>query len=66
MGGGGGGSGFVSPSVIYGVTVAGNGAYPAQVQDPDYPPSTVSTANSVGQGGTQATNGGDGHCVIYY
>jgi hypothetical protein len=66
MAGGGGGSGFIATSVIYGASFPGNGAYPAGTQDPDYPASTASTFSSVGFGGTQINNGGDGHCVLYY
>lgn len=66
MGGGGGGSGFVASGVIYGATVAGSGANPANTDDPDYPASTVSTFTSVGRGGIQGWNGGDGYLVIYY
>jgi hypothetical protein len=66
MGGGGGGSSFIATSVIYGASFPGNGVYSAGTQDPDYPASTVSNFSSVGFGGIQAGNGGDGHCVIYY
>jgi hypothetical protein len=66
MGGGGGGSGFIATSVIYGASFPGNGASPAGTQDPDYPASTASTTSSVGFGGVQNNNGGDGHCVLYY
>jgi hypothetical protein len=66
MGGGGGGSGFVASGVLYGLTVAGNGTVPAQIQDPDYPGSAASTTSAVGFGGVQNNNGGDGYMVIYY
>jgi hypothetical protein len=66
MAGGGGGSGFIAAGVIYGASIPGAGAYPANVQDPDYPASTASNFSSVGFGGIQANNGGDGHMVIYY
>jgi hypothetical protein len=66
MGGGGGGSGYIAPSVILGSTFIGKGAYPAGMDDIDYPASTASNYSSVGFGGVQRNNGGDGHLVIYY
>lgn len=66
MGGGGGGSSYFAPSTILGDTFAGRGYLPAMVEDPDYPTSTKSTYSSVGYGGAQQSNGGDGFLVIYY
>ncbi len=66
MAGGGGGSGYIHPSVIFGATFAGTGMYPARVDDVDYPDSSASTFSSVGYGGMQQGNGGDGHIVIYF
>jgi len=66
MGGGGGGSGYIAPSVILGSSFIGKGAYPAGMDDIDYPASTASNYSSVGFGGVQRNNGGDGHLVIYY
>ena len=66
MAGGGGGSGYLAPSVIFGATFAGRGTYPAGIDDIDYPASTASNFVSIGQGGTQQNNGGDGFLVIYY
>jgi hypothetical protein len=66
MGGGGGGSGFVASSVIMGGTYSGSGREPARVDDTDYPASTTSNWTSIGFGGVQTSNGGDGFLVIYY
>lgn len=66
MAGGGGGSGFTTTTAILASTYPGNGAYPAGMDDVDYPSSTASTFSSVGFGGVQRTNGGDGYIVIYY
>lgn len=66
MGGGGGGSGYVISSALLGSTHAGRGTYPSGMDDIDYPASTASTYSSVGFGGMQNNNGGDGYVVIYY
>lgn len=66
MGGGGGGSGYVATTTILGSTHVGRGAYPPAMDDVDYPASTASTYSSVGYGGMQNNNGGDGYIVIYY
>lgn len=68
MAGGGGGSGFIHSSVLYGETFCGNGRHPSAfgINDIDYPDSSLSNYSSVGFGGVQQTNGGDGHVVIYY
>jgi hypothetical protein len=52
--------------VILGVTFAGIGRFPANIDDIDYPASTASIYHSVGFGGVEQTHGGDGHLVIYY
>lgn len=66
MAGGGGGSGFIATTVLLGATFCGRGAYPAGMDDIDYPPSSTSTYSSIGFGGVQRNNGGDGYLVIYY
>lgn len=66
MAGGGGGSGFTTTTAILASTYPGSGAYPAGMNDADYPASTASTYSSVGFGGVQRNNGGDGYIVIYY
>lgn len=66
MGGGGGGSGFITTTAILASTYPGRGAYPAGMDDIDYPASTASVYSSVGYGGVQRNNGGDGYIVIYY
>jgi hypothetical protein len=66
MGGGGGGSGFTTTTAILASTYFGNGTYPAGMEDIDYPASTASVYSSVGFGGVQRNNGGDGYVVIYY
>lgn len=66
MAGGGGGSGFTTTTAILASTYPGSGAYPAGMDDIDYPASTASVYSSVGYGGVQRNNGGDGYIVIYY
>ena len=66
MAGGGGGSGFVGPTILLGATFTGTGRFPAGTDDQDYPLSSFSSYSSIGFGGVMATNGGDGHVVLYY
>lgn len=66
MGGGGGGSAYINSSVIMGATYPGTGRYPAATEDIDYPASSTSNYSSIGYGGMQQGNGGDGYMVIYY
>lgn len=66
MAGGGGGSGYLHSSVIYGGTFPGFGSYAPATEDSDYPDSSSSVYSSVGFGGNQHGNGGDGFMVIYY
>lgn len=66
MGGGGGGSGFITTTALLAATFCGRGAYPAGMDDIDYPASGSSIYSSIGFGGVQRNNGGDGYLVIYY
>lgn len=66
MAGGGGGSGFTTTTALLAATFCGKGAYAAGMDDIDYPDSSSSIYSSVGFGGVQRNNGGDGYLVIYY
>jgi hypothetical protein len=51
---------------LLGATFTGTGRFPAGTDDQDYPLSSFSSYSSIGFGGVMATNGGDGHVVLYY
>jgi hypothetical protein len=63
MGGGGGGSGFIHSSALFGATFAGNYRTPANSQDSDL---QVDNALQYGYGGDESAQGGPGVVVIYY
>ena len=64
--GGGGGSGYIHPSVIRGLTLTGVREYPPMFSDPDAIQYSIGTGFRIGTGGDEASTGGYGLIVIYY
>ena len=65
MGGGGGGSGYVAPGVMFGVTLTGDDRKPAENEDPDLS-QTGRIRNDPRPRGPEFGPGADGLVVIYY
>ena len=74
MAGGGGGSGFISPTAVYGQTYQGNYRTPALFWDPDLPTRAASAIECPAYGAQNTQNniavstltGGHAYAVIYY
>jgi hypothetical protein len=66
MTGGGGGSGFIHPSLIRARTLTGVREYPPMYSDSDLVEYSVGVGTRLAVGADEASAGGNGLVVIYY